>query len=68
MKILFIKHKDFIDVMVHDDKGFSVAGYTFDTMKEANAFFSGFTCAKTLINGMVQSLSNTYTILTDNCS
>jgi hypothetical protein len=50
------------EVTVKNGVGFSLSTHTFDTPAEAKAFCSGFQVAKTVINGLVQSLPTSYEV------
>jgi hypothetical protein len=56
MKIILVTYVDHFAVEVRNLENFMLHAYTFTTKNEAYAFITGFHCAKTVINGMVQSL------------
>jgi hypothetical protein len=56
MKIILATYVDHFAVEVRNSEDFMLHAYTFTTKNEAYAFISGFNCAKTVINGLVQSL------------
>jgi len=56
MKIILVTYVDHFEVEVKNQEGYRLHCYTYMTRNEALAFISGFHCAKTVINGLVQSL------------
>jgi len=60
MKLIITDYKDYSEVVVRDETGINLHVYTFDDKKTAQAFCTGFQCAKTVINGLVQSLPLSY--------
>ena len=55
MKLILTQYTEHVEIEVMDGS-LRLHAYVFDNMKQAEAFCSGFHCAKTVINGMVQSL------------
>jgi hypothetical protein len=59
MKLIIIDHEDHSEVSVMDgDRRLNT--YVFGDYLQARAFVSGFLCAKSIMNGLVQSLPMTY--------
>lgn len=61
MKMILINYGDHVEVSVKDSDGLGHS-YTFDNLYEANAFCSGFRCAQSVINRMVQSLPMSFEV------
>ena len=59
MKLILTQYPNYIEVEVMDGC-LRLHSYVYDTMKEAEAFCTGFSCAKTLANGLIQSLPMGY--------
>ena len=59
MKLILTEHEDQSEVEVMDGC-LRLHAYTFDDHKQARAFCQGFQCAKTVANGMIQSLPMSY--------
>ena len=59
MKLILTQYPDYIEIEVMDGS-LRLHCYTYDTMKEAESFCTGFSCAKTLANGLIQSLPMGY--------
>lgn len=60
LELLLLDCKNHFETIVRRN-GMNVHVYTFDTKKEAIAFFTGFQCAKEVINNLVQSVPLGYT-------
>jgi hypothetical protein len=60
MKLIITVHEDSAEVEVRDASGINLHVFTFSTEKEARAFCTGFTCAKSVANGLIQSMPMTY--------
>lgn len=65
MKIILheyvLENTKFVEITILNIDGSKFAVYTFDTMKQAEAFCTGFSCAKSLANSLVQSMPMGYT-------
>jgi hypothetical protein len=60
MKLIVIEHSTGFEVIIRDNTGINQHCYVFNTRKEVEAFCTGFHCAKTTINDLVQSLPMGY--------
>ena len=61
MKLILTEYvdKQYVELEVMDGC-LRLSCYTFNTMKEAEAFCSGFSCAKMIANNLIQSLPMGY--------
>ena len=59
IKIFLTTYVDHFEVAVKES-GINLHVFTFTTKEEAQSFIRGFHCAKTVINGLVQSLPLNY--------
>jgi hypothetical protein len=55
MKLILTEHPDHVEIEVMDGC-LRLHCYTFDNMKLAESFCTGFHCAKTVANNLIQSL------------
>lgn len=56
MKLILTQHADHVEITVRDDSGINLHCYTFDDKKQAEAFCTGFHCAKTVANDLIQAM------------
>lgn len=60
MKIILTEHKNFVEVLIRDGGGINIFCYIFDNKKLAEAFCSGFYCARSVANSLIQDLPMGY--------
>jgi hypothetical protein len=60
MKLILTEHPNNVEIVLQGADGYRIACYVFDTKRLAEAFCSGFSCAKQAANGLVQSLPMGY--------
>lgn len=60
MKIIMTDFEDHSEVVVRDSNGINLHIFTFDDKKQATAFVTGFQCAKTVANFLIQSMPMSY--------
>jgi hypothetical protein len=60
MNILRTDYEDHTEIRVVDAKGQGLHCFTFDDKEEAKAFMNGWRCCQSVINGLVQSLPQSY--------
>jgi len=59
MKLILTEHADHVEIELMDGS-LRLSAYTFDNMRLAEAFCTGFHCAKHAANSLVQSLPMGY--------